>query len=399
MRPTRSVPVVRSVHHSPADRPFIVIWEATRACALACRHCRASAVPERDPLELDVDEADELMRQVADFGRPPPIFVITGGDPFERPDLPEIIRRGRARGLPVAVSPSGTAKLNRASLAVAHDAGAVAVSLSLDGSTAEVHDGFRGIPGTFERTMSAWREARDLGLKVQVNTTVTRRNVRQLPEIAALVRDYGAMTWSAFMLVPTGRGADLGPLTARETEDVLNFLHDVGRTVPVRTTEGHHFRRVAIQRRVLEQVGDDPVAVLGLGDLYRDLTGDWAGGAPGSRAGRRPPLNVSAGSGFVFVSHHGTVHPSGFFTGSAGNVRERSLAEIYRESDLFVGMRDPSRLRGRCGECEYAPVCGGSRSRALAATGDPFAEDPLCDYVPGSFPYPDQARELLDATT
>jgi len=356
-------------------------------------------VPDRDPLELDADEADELMRQVADFGRPPPIFVITGGDPFERPDLPEIIRRGRARGLPVAVSPSGTAKLNRDSLAVAHEAGAVAVSLSLDGSTAEVHDGFRGIPGTFERTMSAWREARDLGLKVQVNTTVTRRNVSQLPEIAALVHGYGAMTWSAFMLVPTGRGADLGPLTARETEDVLNFLHDVGRTVPVRTTEGHHFRRVAIQRRVLEQVGADPVAVLGLGGLYGDLTREWVGRAPESRAGRRAPLNVSAGSGFVFVSHHGTVHPSGFFTGSAGNIRERSLAEMYRESDLFVGMRDPSRLRGRCGECEYAPVCGGSRSRALAATGDPFAEDPLCDYVPGSFPFSDQARELLDATS
>lgn len=377
-----------------------MIWEATRACALACRHCRASAVPGRDQLELNTEEADDLMRQVAAFGKPPPIFVITGGDPFERPDLTEIIRRGRAHGLPVAVSPSGTAKLNRESLAAVRDAGAVAVSLSIDGSTAEVHDGFRGIPGTFDRTMAAWREARDLGLKVQVNTTVTRRNVRQLPRIAEMIHELGAMTWSAFMLVPTGRGADLGPLTAAETEDVLNFLYDVGRTVPVRTTEGHHFRRVVLQRRALEQVDANPVSVLGLGELYQELSAAWQPSqVPESRAGRRPPLNVSAGSGFVFISHRGTVHPSGFFTGSAGNVREGQLADIYRDSELFVGMRDPSLLRGRCGSCEYAIVCGGSRSRALAATGDALAEDPLCVYVPGSFPYADEVRELLDASS
>lgn len=390
--PQPQTTAVRTVRHSADERPFIVIWECTQACALACRHCRASAVPDRDPRELSTDEATELMRQVADFGKPPPIFVITGGDPFERPDLFELVRRGRALGLPVAVSPSGTARLNRESLAGLRDAGALAVSLSLDGATAETHDEFRGIPGTYERTITAWQQARELGLKVQINSTVARHNVTELPLLAATVARLGAMTWSAFLLVPMGRGTDLGQLSPAEVEDVLNFLFDLGAVVPTRTTEGHHFRRVSAQRAVLTQRGIDHRRAMRLGPLYDELTAAWKPLAPAAMTrSRRPPMNINSASGFVFVSHLGQVHPSGFLPESAGDVRAQSLAQIYRQSPLFTGLRDSTRLRGKCGACEYASLCGGSRSRAFAVTGDPYAADPLCAYEPGSFPFPTDA--------
>ncbi|MGW7410289.1 TIGR04053 family radical SAM/SPASM domain-containing protein [Streptomyces sp. NPDC054833] len=392
--------VLRHQHQDAAARPFIVIWETTRACPLACLHCRAEAVPNRDPLELDTEAAQDLMRQVAAFGHPAPLFVITGGDPFQRPDLLELIRYGRQIGLPVAVSPSGTPTLTADRLRAVHEAGAKGLSLSLDGSTAELHDGFRGVDGVYGWTLSAWDTARALGMKVQINTTVTRHNLHDLPDIVRLVHQHGAMLWSAFFLVPTGRGKSLGALTAAETEDVLNFVYDVGLTVPAKTTEAHHFRRVALQRRIIEDAGDDHVAVLGLGELYGRLRERVAelGLDAGERRTRRPPLDVNAGRGFVFVSHHGTVHPSGFLPKSAGSVRETPLTEIYRNSELFTGLRDPDRLGGRCGNCEFRRVCGGSRSRAFAVTGDPYAEEPWCDYRPGSFPYQRELAELLPAT-
>lgn len=389
-------PVIRSFRHDPADRPLLVIWEATQACALACVHCRAEARPRRHPRELDTEEAVDLMRQVAAFGRPSPIFVITGGDCFERPDLYEIVRRGRELGLAVAVSPSGTDKLDRQALRRLQEAGVTAMSLSLDGASAQVHDGFRCVPGTFDRTVAAWRDARELGMKVQVNSTMSSRTVHELPDLANMVRTLGAMTWSAFMLVPMGRGVDLGRLTPQQAEDVMNYLYDLGPYVPAKTTEGHHFRRVSVQRSILEARGADHVEVLGLGELYAELTERTRafGWGVGERR-RRPPINVNAGSGFAFVSHVGTVHPSGFLPVAAGDVRSQPLPEIYRTSELFTGMRDTSRLSGRCGACEFAGMCGGSRSRAYATSGDAFGEDPLCGYRPGSFPYAQDVADLL----
>ncbi len=380
------------------DAPFIVIWEATRACPLACLHCRASAQPLRDRAELDTDEAVALMAQVAGFGRPAPLLVITGGDPLQRPDLETLVRRGTELGLPVSVSPSGTPTLTRAALAGIRAAGARAISLSVDAATAAAHDGFRGVPGVWDLTARAWRDAIDLGLKVQVNTTVTRDTAGDLPAIAAQVRERGVLLWSVFFLVPTGRGRSLRSLDAAETEDVLHLLYDLGETVPVKTTEAHHFRRVCLQRDALAARGVDHVAALGLGPLYRELRGQSARlgllGRPGRV--RRPPLRVSAGNGFAFVSHRGEVHPSGFLPVSAGNVRRRSLVEIYRDSDLFTGLRDPSRLGGRCGACEFRTVCGGSRARAYAATGDVWAEDLSCGYRPGSFPGREALARLID---
>ncbi|MFR9775777.1 TIGR04053 family radical SAM/SPASM domain-containing protein [Micromonospora sp. MS34] len=377
--------------HDVRERPFIVIWEATQACPLACRHCRASARPRRDGRELTTDEATALMAQVAAFGQPAPLFVITGGDPFQRPDLAELVRRGAALGLPVSVSPSGTPTLTRAALAGLRDAGARAISLSVDAATAAAHDGFRGVPGVWQLTHRAWRDARDLGLKVQINTTVTRDTVHDLPQIAAQVHQRGALLWSVFFLVPTGRGRDVRGLDAAETEDVLNVLYDLGETVPVKTTEAHHFRRVCLQRDALAGRGEDHLTALGLGAMYRDLRARLEERGLVGRPGRvrRAPLRVSAGNGFVFVSHRGDVHPSGFLPVPAGDVRQRSLVDIYRDSPLFTGLRDPGRLRGRCGACEFRFLCGGSRARAYAVTGDLWAEDPSCGYQPGSGPRPE----------
>ncbi|MFE7856087.1 TIGR04053 family radical SAM/SPASM domain-containing protein [Streptomyces sp. NPDC057403] len=393
-----AVRAVRRQRHDAAERPFIVIWESTRACPLACLHCRAEAVPGRDPRELDTAEAKDLLRQVAGFGQPAPLFVITGGDPFQRPDLTELIAHGRRIGVRVAVSPSGTPTLTEERLRAVHAAGASGLSLSLDGSTAEVHDTFRGVPGVYRWTLDAWDTARSLGMKVQINTTVARHNLHDLPDIVRLVAEHGAMLWSAFFLVPTGRGRDLGALTAAETEDVLHFVHDVGLTVPAKTTEAHHFRRVALQRRILAERGEDHVAVLGLGPLYRELRERAAeSGLDGTvRRVRRPPLDVNAGRGFVFVSHTGDVHPSGFLPLSAGNVRTSPLTSVYRTSPLFTALRSPGMLQGRCGACEFREVCGGSRSRAYGVTGDPFAEEPWCGYRPGSFPHQRELAALLN---
>ncbi len=404
---------MRTPHLDVSDRPFIVIWETTTACPLACRHCRAEAHPQRDPDELSTSEATELMRQVASFGRPAPLFVITGGDPFQRPDLFALVRAGTQAGLRVAVSPSGTPTLTAANLAALHAAGAVALSLSLDGSTPAIHDSFRGVPGVYQWTVAAWQAARELGLKVQVNTTVSGHNLLDLPDIVQLVHTYGAMTWSAFLLVPTGRGRALAQLTPAQVEDVLNFVYDAGAVVPAKTTEAHHFRRVVIQRRILEAHGEDHVRALGLGPLYQRLrlrlrelgldTGLRRDGAAapgtaangGARRSRRPPMDVNAGRGFVFIARDGTVYPSGFLPHAAGNVRQQQLTSIYRDSPLLAGLRDADLLGGRCGSCEFRTVCGGSRSRAYAMTGDPQAAEPWCGYQPGSFPYQDEVRSFL----
>lgn len=389
-----AAPVIRAPRHDAAERPFLVIWEATRACPLACLHCRATAIAHRDPRELSVDEAADLLAVDA-FGSPCPLFVITGGDPFQRPDLMRLVQRFAARGIPVAVSPSGTPTLTRDNLKRLYDAGAHAISLSVDGSSARVHDAFRGVDGVYEQTLAAWRAAREIGLKVQINTSVTGHNLTDLAGIARLVHEYGAIVWSAFVLVPTGRGRQLAPLSAAQVEDVLNFLYDAAAYVPAKTTEAHHYRRVALQRLVLEKRGEDPAAVLGLGPLYRTLRDELDGFALPPRHARRPPMRVSAGNGFVFVSHTGEVYPSGFLPLSAGNVRERPLTEIYRDAPLFRAMREPDALKGRCGACEFRRVCGGSRSRAYGVTGDLLAEEPWCSYQPGSFPYQEDLAPLL----
>jgi len=379
------------------QRPFIIIWEATQACALACKHCRATAVPHRDSRELSTAQACELMDQVLEFGSPPPFFVITGGDPFMRPDLFDLVAHGAAIGLPVAVSPSGTPALNRDNLARLRDAGAHAISLSVDGATAATHDAFRGVPGSFDLTLRGWQEARELGLRVQINTTATPQNLHELPAILDTITRRGVMTWSMFFLVPTGRGAALQQFSVQQAEDVLNFCYEADKVVSLKTTEAPAFRRVCIQRTICEEQGLDPVTTLRLGPDYRALTAQLAdlGLQPDGQQLRRPPLPINAARGFVFVSHTGEVFPSGFLPRSAGDVHSIPLAQIYRDSNLFTTLRDPDRPAGRCGRCEFRTVCGGSRPRAYGATADLLADDPLCGYEPGSFGFAQQVHALI----
>jgi AdoMet-dependent heme synthase len=373
---------IRTLRHDPDEQPFIVIWEVTRACGLVCEHCRADAIRDRHPAELTTAEGRRLLDELASFGPPRPLVVLTGGDPFERDDLEELVAYGTAQGLHLSLSPSVTPRLTSPTLARLRDAGAKAVSLSLDGATAATHDGFRGVDGVYDATLDAARTIRGLGLRLQLNTTVTKRTVAELPEVLRQAIDLDASLWSVFFLVPTGRGGSLDALDAHETEDVLHWLHDASRLVAIKTTEAPQFRRVVLQRRR----GDlDASPARGpLSEELRDASADLLTGGPTSvRRSPRPPLDVNAGKGFVFVDHLGSVYPSGFLPLPAGSVRHTPITELYRRAPLLRQLRDPDRFGGRCGRCEFREVCGGSRSRAYATTGDPLAEDPTCSYEPG----------------
>lgn len=395
----------RLIRHPRADRqqrPFMVIWEVTQACDLVCRHCRASAQPEHHPQALTTEQGKTLLDQIRAFGDPPPITVFTGGDPFKRPDLHELVRYAAEIGLIPAVSPSATPLLSRENLMSIREAGARAISLSLDAFRAEDHDDFRGVEGSYSLTLSGWRAAREIGLKVQVNTTVTRHNLEQLGELFGLIQELGAMTWSVFFLVPTGRATDEQDLTPQECEAVMHFLVDANRYLSVKTTEGHHFKRVVLERAILEDRWVEKRA--SLHPLYEKLSAQLQEvveqrNLVSKVAVRRTPMNINAANGFVFVSHLGDVFPSGFLPVRGGNVREHSLVDIYRDAPLFKELRDPERLSGRCARCEFREVCAGSRSRAFAMRGDIHAEDPYCSHQPGSFPYPEElARRLRHET-
>jgi AdoMet-dependent heme synthase len=381
---TATHPGIRTLRHDASDRPFIVIWEVIRACDLVCQHCRADAIRERNPFELTTTEGRRLLDELASFGAPRPPVVLTGGDPFERPDLEALVAHGTAQGHGMSLSPSVTPRLTRPTMQRLRDAGAKAVSLSLDGASAATHDGFCGVAGVFDATLDAAHMIRDLGLRLQINTTVTRRTITELPDALRLVMAMDAFLWSVFFLVPTGRGEHLDALDADETEDVLHWLHDVSRLVAIKTTEAPHFRRVARQRA-------DAGRRERLGPLYERLRAASADLlAPDRTPERRmprPPVNVNAGNGFVFVDHLGAVYPSGFLPIPVGSVRDRPITEIYRDSPLLRQLREPAGFGGRCGHCEFREVCGGSRSRAYATTGDRLAEEPTCNHqLAGTIP-------------
>lgn len=383
-----------------SEKPFLVIWEVTRACDLACQHCRADAVRDLHPMALTHEEGRKLLRDVADFGKPYPLMVFTGGDPFKRPDLKELVAYAHSLGLHCGVSPSATPLLTRENLADIQRAGAQTVSLSLDGSGPELHDRFRGVQGSFEWTQRGCNWVREVGMKLQINTTVGRHNLHDLVELATLVYRLRVMTWSVFLLVPTGRAQGDQALSAEEIEAVLHFLVDVSPYIPLKTTEGHHYKRVVLMRKVLDGLGLSPAAELKLAPLYQQLKKAWQERVAGlgfepRAAAQRRPMHINSGQGFVFISQLGEVFPSGFLPITAGSTRKQSLVDIYRDSPLFQSLREPSLLQGRCGQCEFRELCGGSRSRAYAVSGDPLGEDSSCAYQPGSFPYQQQLKEVM----
>ncbi|HUZ21718.1 MAG TPA: TIGR04053 family radical SAM/SPASM domain-containing protein [Acidimicrobiales bacterium] len=380
---------LRHLHYDVGRRPFLVLFELTRACDLACRHCRAEAKREPDADELTTAEVRSVLDDLAALGSPRPIVVFTGGDPLTRPDLLELVRHATSSQLTVAISPAGTPRASLPLMRELRDAGVATVSFSLDGASASAHDHFRQTQGSFGWTVAACASARRAGLRVQLNTTVTAKTVFELPEILALALRLGVSLWSVFFLVPAGRGRDLRALSAEDTEDVLEFLYEAATIIPLKTTEAPQYRRVVLSRAVSTSPDPDGRGPLYWG-LHRRLESLGLPERGSARrpttdepalARRRPPLVVGDGRGVVFVSHRGDVQPSGFLPLVAGNVRDRPLSEIYSDSGLLQSLRDPSRLHGRCGRCEYREPCGGSRSQAFAAGGDPLGEDPRCPYV------------------
>ena len=371
--PARPAPPRPAVDFS--QRPMLVFWETTGACLLACRHCRASATTQPPPGELSHAEGRAVIDQVAGFGRPYPILVFTGGDCLLRPDLFDLVAYATSRGVPVCLSPSVTPLLTPAMIERIAGSGTRAVSVSLDGACAATHDGIRGIPGHFVQTVQAIRDLVAAGLTVQVNTTVMNRNVVELPRIAALLAEAGVHMWEVFFLVQVGRGVSTAALPAAGHEDVCHFLYDASRYgFVVRTVEAPFFRRVVAVRRAGQPAPRST--------LYTRLSGELGDllGPPG-----RPPSAHTAptrdGKGILFISHDGEVYPAGFLPLGLGNIRDRPLHEIYRNDPTLRAIR-AAQFSGRCGRCEYADLCGGSRARAYAASGDPLGEDPACPYQP-----------------
>lgn len=351
--------------HAPRDyarTPLNIYWEMTQACALACRHCRAEAVPDPHPLELTFDEGVGLLHQILEFGDPLPNLILTGGDPLERRDLYDLIDEAHRLGISVSITPAATEALTRDVLVRLKEHAVEGLGLSLDGSNAARHDAIRGIPGTFDRTMQAIRWAQELEMPLQVNTLVSAETADDIPAVYELLKPYAVTRWSAFFLIAVGRGAVLAPLPPAEAEKLMAWIFDVSRTAPfiVATTEAPSYRRVALERMRAEGMTGEQIRASG---VYRGF-------------------GVRDGHGIVFVSHIGDICPAGFLPLVAGNVRADRLAQVYREAPLFKKLHDPAQLEGRCGVCEYRTLCGGSRARAYAATGNPLATDPICEYEP-----------------
>ena len=346
--------------------PFLVIWEVTRACALACVHCRADAIARRDPRELTTDEGRRLIDQVQAIA-PRPLFVLTGGDPMRRPDLADLVGYASDAGLTVALTPSGTAAATRERLAALKDAGLSRIAVSLDGPTPDTHDAFRRVRGSYAWTMRIIDAAIELGLPLQINSTVCRMTLPHLDAMAARMSELPLTLWALFFLIQTGRGTGLEQITADECERVLNDLYDLSLTAPfgIKTTEAPHYQRIVRQRDAARvKRGLPPEAV----NRTRQL---------------RAPRSVSDGNGFVFVDHLGNICPSGFLPAPRGNVRSADLGEVYRGDEMFRRLRHSDGLIGKCGRCQFRDVCGGSRARAFAATGAVMGSDPLCAYEPG----------------
>ncbi len=344
--------------------PMLVYWETTLSCGLTCRHCRAEAMPERAPDELTTDEGFALLDQILEFGKPYPHIVFTGGDPLRRPDLETLVEAATARGIGASLAPAATTDMTLERLRALKAAGIQTTSLSIDGSDAERHDAFRGVPGTFEATIRAAGWMHEVGLPLQVNTLVTDETLPDLPAIHELMGTLGIIRWSLFFLISVGRGTDLREISPVDSERLNHWLYDLSKTSPfaIKTTEATHYRRVAIRRMEAEGMDEAAIAATSVGRGF----------------------GVRDGNGIMFIANNGYVFPSGFLPLPTGNVRTDDIVRLYRRHPVFTALRDTTQYRGRCGECQYLQVCGGSRARAYAWTGDYLETDPLCPFVPAT---------------
>lgn len=354
--------------------PFIVIWEVTRACQLKCVHCRADAQLKPDPNELTHEEGLRLIDEIYEMDNP--MLVFTGGDCMMREDLFELADYAIKKGMRVSMVPSATDNVTVEKMIKAKETGLSRWGLSLDGPTPEIHDLFRGTPGSFDLTIEKIKQLNELNMPLQINTVISRYNYDSLETMAELVKDLKAVMWYIFLLVPTGRGQLDACLTPAEHEKVFLWLYELSKTAPydIKTTAAQHFRRVVLQQKMRENK-------IAKGEIdYQDsITGTHAELVDGLK---RAPKGVNDGNGFIFVSHIGEVMPSGLLPIVVGNVKDKPLKEIYRESPVLKELRNPDLYKGKCGVCEFRYVCGGSRSRAYAVTGDYLESEPFCVYIP-----------------
>lgn len=398
MQPMHQIPARGGLNYD--ETPFLAIWEVTQSCDLACKHCRAAAQPIAHPDELTNAEGKALIDQIAAMHIP--IFVFTGGDPMKRKDVFELIRYAADKGVHVAVTPSATPLLTREAIFRMKEAGLVRLGISLDGSTPEIHDAFRGLPGAWARTIQAIEWANEAGIPIQVHSTISRHNARDLDNLCNLFERLAIVMWNVFFLVPVGRGQLADLLSGEEFEQVFGKIYELSQRVSfqIKTTEAMHYRRYLLQHNLEERrMGHEhPGSALKGHDFRRaekssDTSkgalapdGTYEPGMPSTDAKTRTmgwaTRRINDGKGFMFISHVGNVYPSGFLPIHAGNVREKPLAEIYRDAPIFKALRDTSQLEGKCGACEYKEICGGSRARAYALTGDPLAQEPCCIYQP-----------------
>ena len=377
MQPMHSIPARGGLNFD--ETPFLAIWEVTQSCDLACKHCRAAAQPIAHPEQLSTEEGKGLIDQIASMHVP--IFIFTGGDPMKRPDLYELIRYGAEKGVKIAVTPSATPLLTRDAIFKMKEAGVVRLGISLDGSSPEIHDKFRGLAGAWARTIQAIEWANEAGIPIQVHSTISRHNAHDLDSLCALFEKQKIVMWNVFFLVPVGRGQLADLLTGEEFEQVFGKIYELSHRVSfqIKTTEAMHYRRYLLQHNLEERK-------MGHGHGGHPATADYEAGAPTADAQARnhgwATRRVNDGKGFMFISHVGNVFPSGFLPIHAGNIRQTPLAEIYRNAPIFKALRDTGRLEGKCGACEYKEICGGSRARAYALTGNPLDQEPCCIYQP-----------------
>lgn len=345
------------------DSPMLVFYEVTRACDLVCQHCRACAQAQPDPNELSIDQSRQLIDQLTEFPKPP-MLVLTGGDPLKRADLFELVEHAIGRSLEVSVTPSATPLVTTAALKRLQDAGISRLGISLDGADAATHDAVRGVVGSFDRTREIINDANDLGIPVQVNTTITLGNLDQIDRMADLLAENRIVLWSVFFLVPVGRAAESLRMSGRQYESAFErlWLQSKRGRFGIKTTAAPHYRRYLLQRLKLQKTS--------------------IAGRPASMMRQRAPLGVNDGKGVMFVSHDGRIYPSGFMPIECGRFPDDNPVSVYQSSDLFLGLRDASRLEGKCGECQYKEICGGSRARAFATTKNPYASEPDCIYEP-----------------
>ncbi|MCP4192527.1 MAG: TIGR04053 family radical SAM/SPASM domain-containing protein [Planctomycetaceae bacterium] len=338
--------------------PMIVFYEVTRACGLVCKHCRACAQTHSDPAELSKQDAFGLIDQLAQFPQPP-MLVLTGGDPLCRADIYELINYATVCGLEVSITPSATPLVTPGAIRRFASSGIHRMAISIDGANAKAHDEVRGVTGSFQRSIEILQEARQAGIATQINTTLTPDNVDSIDELAELFAGLDITLWSVFFLVPVGRATEADRLTAEQCENAFAELwrQTQHQSYLIKTTEAPHFRRFALQQRKASNLSD-------------------------SRTPSFLPHGVNDGKGIMFVSHTGLVHPSGFLPITCGSFPQQNVVDIYQNSPVFQALRDSDRLEGKCGQCEYRNVCGGSRARSYAITGNILAEEPDCAYAP-----------------